>query len=74
MALRKIIIPVDSILEIFKSYTARTGDIPIDAQPTSLLVNRDHKGMFGIMTDSAEWNGTEPPIYINFDIRRTYGL
>lgn len=74
MALRKIIIPVDSVLELFKSYTFASQDIPLDTVPVSLMVKPAEKGLFGIMTESREWKAGELPMHIEFDIRRVFGV
>lgn len=72
MASRKIIIPVDSVLELFKSYTAENNEIPIDAKPVSLMVRPAERGAFAIVADSEAWPSNQPPIIINFDIRRMF--
>jgi hypothetical protein len=72
MARRKIIIPVDSILELFKSYTAENHEIPMDAKPTALMVKPGEQGKFAIRATSEEWAQNLPPLQINFDIRRIF--
>jgi hypothetical protein len=72
VATRKIIIPVDSVLELFKSYTAENNEIPWDAKPVSLMVKPTEKGAFAIVADSADWAADQPPIVIHFDIRRSF--
>lgn len=72
MARRKIIIPIDSVLELFKSYTAETGDIPMDTKPVSLMIKPQERGMFAIVGESADWKHGEPPLSLKFDIRRVY--
>lgn len=72
MALRKIIIPVDSVLEMFKSYTAENHEIPTDALPVTLLVKPTEMGKFAIVASSPEWSHGEPPISIHFDIKRNF--
>jgi hypothetical protein len=73
MARRKIIIPIDSILEMMKSYTAENHEIPTDARPTALLVRPQEPGKFAIMITSPELKRDMPPLQIHFDIRRIYG-
>lgn len=73
MASRKIIVPIDSILELFKSYTSETGDIPMDARPTGLMVKPTEKGMFAIRAVSEDWSAGLPPLQVHFDIRRMFG-
>ena len=73
MAVRKIIIPIDSVLELFKSYTAENHEIPWDAKPVTLMVKPTEKGRFAIVADSPEWSQDLPALTINFDIRRIFG-
>ena len=72
MARRKIIIPIDSVLEMMKSYTAENNEIPIDAKPVSLLVKPTERGKFAIVADSPEWSADMPPLQIHFDIQRSF--
>lgn len=74
MASRKIIIPVDSVLELFKSYTAENNEIPLDAKPVTLMFKPGETGRFAIVAESSEWNSNLPPIVINFDIRRMFSV
>lgn len=70
---RRILIPIDSIMELFKDYASANQDIPADAKPISLMVNTNEKGMFGIMAESPSWTD-DNPIRIDFDIKRVYGV
>jgi len=70
---RKIIIPIDAIMAIFKDYTRQTGDIPEDAMPVGLQVNTAERGMFAIIAESPEWKD-DTPIRINFDIKRVFSV
>lgn len=70
---RKIIIPIDAIMAIFRDYTKDTGDIPTDAMPVGLQVNTSEKGMFAILAESQEWKD-DTPLRINFDIRRVFSV
>lgn len=72
MARRKIIIPIDSVLEMFKSYTAENHEIPLDAKPVTLMVKPSEQGKFAIVASSDEWAQNLPPLVINFDIRRSF--
>ncbi len=72
MARRKIIIPIDSVLEMFKSYTAENHEIPLDAKPTALLVKPGEQGKFAIKATSEEWSDNLPPLQIHFDIQRSF--
>jgi hypothetical protein len=72
MASRKIIIPIDSVLELFKSYTAENNEIPLDAKPVTLMVRPTEKGQFAIIAESADWTRDLPPLIINFDIQRSF--
>ena len=72
MASRKIIIPVDSVLEMFKSYTAENNEIPADALPITLLVKPQEMGKFAIVARSNDWAENLPPLQIHFDIKRNF--
>ena len=72
MSRRKIIVPVDSVLEMFKSYTAENHEIPNDAKPVSLMVKPQEMGKFAIVAQSEEWKHGESPLVINFDIQRSF--
>jgi hypothetical protein len=72
VATRKIIVPVDSVLEMFKSYTAENNEIPLDAKPVTLMVKPTERGQFAIVAESQDWGKDLPPIVINFDIRRNF--
>lgn len=74
MAVRKIIVPIDSVLELFKSYTAENHEIPWDAKPVTLMVKPTERGRFAIVAESAEWSNSLPALTINFDIRRNFGV
>lgn len=68
---RTIAIPIDSILELMKDYTAGEGSIPADAKAVSLMVNPAQRGMFAIVLASEEFKD-DTPIRVEFDIKRTY--
>jgi hypothetical protein len=70
---RKIIIPIDAIMAIFRDYTKDTGDIPDDAMPVGLQVNTAQQGMFAIMAESPSWKD-DTPIRVNFDIKRVFSV
>ena len=70
---RKIIIPIDAIMNMFRDYTKDTGDIPDDAMPLSLQIKPTEKGMFAILAESPNWKD-DTPIRINFDIKRVYSV
>lgn len=74
MASRKIIIPIDSVLELFRSYTAENNEIPLDAKPVTLMVKPQEKGQFAIIAESTEWSKDQPPLVMNFDIRRNFSI
>lgn len=74
MARRKIIIPIDSVLEMFKSYTAENHEIPADAKPVSLMVKPSEQGKFAIVATSEEWAQNLPPLQIHFDIRKVFSV
>lgn len=70
---RKIFIPIESIMALFVDYTKGTNDVPDDAKPLSLMINRNERGMFAIMADSPQWTD-DTPIRINFDIKRVFSV
>ena len=70
---RRIIINIDSILNMFKDYTKGEGSIPFDAVPMSLQVNTADSGMFGLMVESPEFTD-DTPLRVEFDIKRVYGV
>lgn len=70
---RRIIIPIDSILAMFRDYTKDTGDIPSDAVPLSLQVKPTEQGMFAILAESPTWKD-DTPIRVNFDIKRVFSV
>lgn len=72
MARRKIIIPVDSVLELFKSYTAENHEIPYDAKPVTLMVKPQETGKFAIVAQSDSFPTNAPPLQISFDIGRSF--
>lgn len=72
MARRKIIIPIDSVLEMFKSYTAENNEIPWDAKPVTLMVKPSENGRFAIVAQSESWGAALPPLEIKFDIQRSF--
>lgn len=73
MLIRKIILPVDALLEIVKDYTRETHDIPDDAVPVSLQIKPSEKGMFGLMVQSDGFKD-DSPIRVNFDLKRVYSV
>lgn len=71
--IRKVIVPVDSILAMVKDYTKGEGSIPADAVPVSLQINTKEKGMFGLMVQSEEFRDDEP-VRVEFNIKRVFGV
>lgn len=72
---RKIIITIDSLIELFKCYTdGLVGDIPDDTQALSLQVNRNDKGKFRILAESSQWSEGLAPLVVNFSIKRIYSV
>lgn len=67
---RKVIIPIDSVLEMFKDYTSANREIPEDAMPVSLQVKPAEQGMFAIMAEGSFPDDT--PMRVDFDIKRVY--
>ena len=72
MARRKVIIPIDSVLDLFKSYTAENNEIPVDARPVTLMLKPQETGKFAIIAASPEWTKELPPLEIKFDIQRVF--
>jgi hypothetical protein len=68
---RKIILPVDALLEIVKDYTRETHDLPYDTVPVSLQIKPTEKGMFGLMVQSEQFKD-DTPIRVNFDIKKVF--
>lgn len=68
---RKIAIPIDSVLNLFKDYTAGDGSIPADAVPISLQINPAERGMFAVMVESASFRD-DTPIRLSFDVKRVF--
>lgn len=69
---RRIIVSIDSLIAMFRDYTATTGDIPPDTQALSLQVNPSQKGMFRILAESESWTTGLPPLRIDFNIKRVH--
>jgi hypothetical protein len=70
---RKIIIPIDAIMEMFKDYCKDTNDIPADAVPLSLQIKPNERGMFAILAESEQWKD-DTPVRVNFDIKRVFSV
>ncbi len=66
-------IPIDSIMEIFKDYCRDSNDIPADAMPLSLQIKPSEQGMFAILAESESWTN-DTPLRINFDIKRVFSV
>lgn len=71
---RKIIVTIDSLVELFADYCSATGDIPSDTRAVSLQVNPAERGKFRIIADSPQWKDNEPPVVVNFEIKRIYSV
>jgi hypothetical protein len=67
---RLIILPIDSILALFKDYAGLIA-IPQDAKVTKLLLNPQERKM-AIEVESDSWTGPQPCEEIRFDLQRTY--
>lgn len=70
---RRILIPIDSVMELFKDYASANNDIPPDTKPLSLMVNTAEKGMFAIRAESPTWKD-DSPMRVDFDIKRVFGV
>lgn len=68
---RKVVIPVDTLLNLIKDYTRERHDIPDDTVPVSLQIKPSEKGMFGLMVQSAHFMD-DSPIRVNFDIKKVF--
>jgi hypothetical protein len=69
--IRRILIPIDSVMELFKDYASANNDIPRDTVPLTLMVNPAERGMFAIRAESPSWTN-DAPMRIDFDIKRVF--
>jgi hypothetical protein len=67
---RLIILPIDSILALFKDYAGLIA-IPDDAKVTKLLLNPQERKL-AMEVESESWDGLQVPEEIRFDLQRTY--
>lgn len=58
-------------MDLFKDYVTAE-DIPTNAMPLKLMFKPTEMGKLAIIVDSPDWKQGDPPIQINFDIRRLY--
>jgi len=67
---RLVILPVDSVLELFKDYAGLIA-VPDDAQVTQLLMNPRERKM-ALVVEAESYDGLQPTEEIRFDLQRTY--
>lgn len=72
METRLVIITVNTLLELFKSYIG-TEDLPADARAVGLMLDPSTKRAC-LVAESAEWKHGEDPIEVKFDLRRVFGV
>jgi hypothetical protein len=73
MKTRRVILTIDTIMDIFKDY-ATENDIPITAMPLKLLFKPTDRGRLAIEAVSDEWAKDLPPLQLNFDLRKIYSV
>ncbi len=70
MKKRLIILPIDSVLELFKDYAGMIA-VPDDAQATKLMINHDDRKL-ALVVDAESYPGPQPMEEIRFDLQRTF--
>lgn len=70
MKQRLVILPIDSILALFKDYAGLIA-VPDDAQATKLLLNPTERKL-AIDVDAESYPGLQPTEEIRFDLQRTF--
>lgn len=70
MKRRLVIIPIDSILELFKDYAGLIA-VPDDAQAEKLLLNEQDR-LMALQISAESYPGNQPMEQIRFDLQRTY--
>lgn len=70
---RRIILDIDSILNLLKDYTAAEGSLPPDAIPLSFKINPQEKGKLAILAESPSFT-SDSPIFLTFQLKRIYSV
>lgn len=73
MQSRRVLITIDTILELLKNYCG-SEDIPTDATPLKLMVNPKERNKVALVAESAAWPQGAAPLQINFQIKRIYSV
>lgn len=73
MKTRRVILTIDTIMDLFKDY-ATEEDIPADAMPIKLLFKPTDQGRLAIEATSESWTKELPPIQLHFDLRKVYSV
>lgn len=68
---RRVLLTIDTILEIFKSYLSAE-DLPQNTIPVRLLFKPTEQGKLAILAESLQWREGLAPLQVNFDIKRIY--
>jgi hypothetical protein len=67
---RLVVIPIDSILELFKDYAGLIA-VPDDAKAVKLMINPEERKL-AILVEAESYPGPQPMEEIRFDLQRTY--
>lgn len=70
---RHVVVTIDTIAELFKDYLSEA-DLPTNAVPMKLLFKPGEKGKLALEMFSLDWQDGLPPLAVNFDIKRVYGV
>lgn len=73
MRKRIIIIPIDSIVALFKDYLGQDV-IPRNAMPVKLQYNPALSGMFAVVVDSPDIPRDAPAAVANFKLKRMFAV
>lgn len=68
-----MVITADTVLEVFKDYLTEE-HLPRDAKVLALMVKPQEQGKFALVVESDWIKPEQPPLVVNFDIRRIYGV
>lgn len=70
---RRILITIDTISELFKDYL-NPEDLPADAMPIKLQLNKNEAGKLAILMTSDEFPENAQPYHVRFDIKKVYSV
>lgn len=68
---RLIVVTIDTILDILKSYVGAER-LPANASALSLMIDPKQQGKFAIRAESPEWPEGCEPLNVHFDIKRMF--